>query len=283
MKQEIQHVSDTAMWIAAYRAQETERSDAVFKDPLAAKLAGPRGFAMVRTTPFTDSMAFAMVVRTSAIDRLVLSAIAKGVDTVINIGAGLDTRPYRMPLPPSLSWIEVDFQSTIDYKNQMLAEDRPVCKLQRIACDLSHDDERRSLFRKLGAETSNALIITEGVIGYLTNEQAKNLSEDLYAVPSFRYWIMDHTQGRLRKNRMTKKLRTKLVHAPLQFKEKYPLEFFGRQGWKVDENIFILDEADRFGRKPPLHFPFNLLMVLFPRKFRELGNKTYGYVMFGRP
>ena len=282
MEEDIQHVSDTAMWIAAYRAQETERADAVFKDPLAAKLAGPSGFAMVRTTPYTDSMAFAMVVRTSAIDRLVTSAIGKGVDTVINIGAGLDTRPYRMPLPSSLSWIEVDFQSTINYKNEKLVDDRPVCKLRRIGCDLSHDDERRSLFSKLGTETRNALIITEGVIGYLANEQAQKLSEDVYAVPTFQYWIMDYSQGRLRKNRMMKKLRKKLAHAPVQFSEKQPLGFFASQGWKVNEDILILDEADRIGRTPPLHFPLNVFMALFPRKARELGNKTYGYVMFGR-
>jgi methyltransferase (TIGR00027 family) len=237
---------------------------------------------MVRTTPYTDSMAFAMVVRTSAIDRLVLSAIAKGVDTVINIGAGLDTRPYRMSLVSSLSWIEVDFESTIEYKNEKLLHDRPVCKLRRVGCDLSHDAERRALLTKLGAETRNALIITEGVIGYLTNEEAQKLSEDFYAVPSFQYWIMDYSQGRLRKNRMMKKLRKKLAHAPVRFSEKDPLEFFARQGWKVDEDILILDEADRIGRTAPLHFPLNVLMALFPRKVRGLGNKTYGYVMFGR-
>lgn len=47
-------------------------------------------------------MAFAMTLRTVAIDRLVQMAIARGVDTVINLGAGLDTRPYRMELPPTL-------------------------------------------------------------------------------------------------------------------------------------------------------------------------------------
>jgi len=45
-----------------------------------------------------EAMAFAMVVRTCAIDRLILMAIEKGIDTVINLGAGLDTRPYRMQL-----------------------------------------------------------------------------------------------------------------------------------------------------------------------------------------
>src|SRR5262245_25284084 len=42
----VRHVSDTARWIAAVRAEETARPDALFKDPLAAKLAGDRGHAI---------------------------------------------------------------------------------------------------------------------------------------------------------------------------------------------------------------------------------------------
>ena len=112
----INNVADTALWIAGYRAQETERDDHLFLDPLAKKLAGSRGMGMVATTPHTQAMAFAMVIRTVAIDRLVLSAIDRGVDTVINLGAGLDTRPYRMKLPWTLKWIEVDFPDMINFK-----------------------------------------------------------------------------------------------------------------------------------------------------------------------
>lgn len=282
MSNEIHHVSDTAMWIAAYRAQESERPDAVFRDPLARKLAGDRGFRMVETTPNTSAMAFAMVARTTAIDSLVLRALEKGVDTVVNLGAGLDTRPYRLNLPAALRWIEVDFPSTIEYKNEMLRTDRPVCQLQRIASDLSDGSERKILFERLGSETNRALIITEGVVGYLSNTHAADLSADLHAQQSFSFWIMDYAQGKLRRNNYQKKLDKKLVEAPLQFDVEQPIEYFGHHGWRVEENIYILDEADRIGRKIPLRFPMTLAMTLFPRKLRELGNKTYGYVMFGR-
>jgi O-methyltransferase involved in polyketide biosynthesis len=36
----IENVSDTAFWIAHYRAVESARPDALFRDPLAALLAG---------------------------------------------------------------------------------------------------------------------------------------------------------------------------------------------------------------------------------------------------
>jgi methyltransferase (TIGR00027 family) len=278
----INNVSDTALWIAGYRAQETERSDAAFKDPFARKLAGEAGKQMVETTPHTEQMAFAMVTRTTAIDRLVHLAVLKGVDTVINLGAGLDTRPYRMELPKQLLWIEVDFPHVIEYKSKMLAVDKPVCQLERLATDLSQSNERRKILEALGARTKKALIITEGVVAYLTNQQASELSKDLYGILTFQYWIQDYNQGGFRNNKFTRDLKKKLARTPLQFSEKYPLPFFGRDGWKVEENIYILDEAERIGLKLPLKFPLTLFKTLFPKKIRELGNKTYGYVMFTR-
>ncbi len=40
---QIEDVSDTAFMVAIYRAIETKRADALFRDPLAAKLAGSHG------------------------------------------------------------------------------------------------------------------------------------------------------------------------------------------------------------------------------------------------
>ena len=40
---QIENISDTARWVAVYRAMETERPDAIFRDPFAARLAGDTG------------------------------------------------------------------------------------------------------------------------------------------------------------------------------------------------------------------------------------------------
>lgn len=278
----ISDVSDTALWIAAYRAQETERGDAAFKDTLARHLAGERGFDIAENIPHTKAMEFAMVVRTAAIDRLIETAIAEGIDTVINLGAGLDTRPYRMNLPVGLRWIEVDFPGTISYKNDKLKFEKPVCTLERIAVDLANESQREMLFYQLGKETTKALVITEGVIGYLTDRQAASLSRSLYATQAFQFWIQDYSQGKLRRNRQTKKINSKLTNAPWQFNEPDPIKFFGSHGWKVCKDLHILDEAERIGRTKPTRFPWNFLMKIFPRKIREVGNNTHGYVMFCR-
>jgi methyltransferase (TIGR00027 family) len=280
MKMLINDVTDTALWIAAYRAQETERTDAVFRDWLAARLAGARGYHMAATMPHTKAMAFAMVVRTAAIDRLVTAAISQGIDTVINLGAGLDTRPYRMNLPVSLRWIEVDFPATIQYKNEKLAGEGPVCRLERIAMDLANESQREMLFCQLGDETRSALVITEGLIPYLTNAEAALLSRNLHAIPSFKYWIQDYNQGRMGRNRQTQDISKKHEKTQRLFTEPDPVRFFGEHGWKVCEDLHILDEADRIGRRFPTMFPWRLLLSLLPRSLRQLGNNAYGYVMF---
>src|SRR3954464_2635980 len=105
----LHNVSDTALWVAHYRAEESERPDALFRDPYAQRLAGERGRriaqAMGATAKYTR---WTLVIRTVLIDRYIDAAIEAGVDTILNLGAGLDTRPYRMTLPASLQWIEVD-------------------------------------------------------------------------------------------------------------------------------------------------------------------------------
>jgi O-methyltransferase involved in polyketide biosynthesis len=201
---------------------------------------------------------------------------------VINLGAGFDTRPYRMQLPQQLKWVEVDFQHLIDHKNTRLADEKPVCNLERIAVDLSMRRERKELFARVGAETKNALVITEGVISYLTNAQAEELAKDIFATPSFKLWVMDFAQGRFRKNGQAKKLKKILINTPQQFTDADPINFFRALGWKVVEKIFILDEGDRIGRKIPGMFPWNVLSKVFPKTIRKLGNQTYGYVMFGK-
>jgi len=278
----IEHVSDTALWVAAYRADESARPDAVFKDPLVAKLVGDRGREIAAKMPLHGAMALAMVVRTTAIDRLVESALAQGVDTVINLGAGLDTRPYRMKLPKTLCWVEVDFPHMIAHKNQILAGDSPICELKRIAVDLSQDAERRALLARLGSETRKALVITEGVIPYLTNEQAAVLSRDLRAVPSFQFWIMDYKQGGMTSG-PTRVLSRKLKKSPFQFSVGDMLGYFTRDGWVIRENILMLDEADRIGRPlSGMALPWSWPLRLMPRGLRNYWNRMFGYVMFGR-
>src|SRR5450432_1729282 len=105
----IRDVSDTSFWIAHHRAVETRRPDALFRDSLAARLSGERGAKIATGMPAVRMTGWTVVMRTCLIDDYITCAVRNGVDIVLNIGAGLDTRPYRMALPASLEWIEADF------------------------------------------------------------------------------------------------------------------------------------------------------------------------------
>lgn len=187
----IDDISDTARWAAVYRARETERPDALFKDPLARKLAGERGEQIAASLQFTDRNTWSWVTRTVLYDRFIEDRIRTGTDMVINLAAGLDTRPYRMQLPSSLRWVEVDLPNILAYKEQMLAGHPPVCAVQRIAMDLSDVEARRGLFASLSARAKNALIVTEGFLIYISSEEVGGLARDLAGQQSFLHWIVD--------------------------------------------------------------------------------------------
>jgi O-methyltransferase involved in polyketide biosynthesis len=128
----VTHVTDTAFWVAHFRAKESQRAAPTFHDPLAALLCGYRGRQIARSIPRATMVEWGMVVRTSAIDRLIYVALQSGIETILNLGAGLDTRPYRMQLPASLRWIEMDFPNIIEFKNAKLFEHRPICEVERV-------------------------------------------------------------------------------------------------------------------------------------------------------
>src|SRR5580704_3087018 len=104
----VRGVSDTARWVAYFRARETERSDALFRDPYAERLAGERGFQIANTLPEGNKHEWAWVARTYLFDEFLFGEIQGGSDLVVNLAAGLDARPYRMQLPATLRWAEVD-------------------------------------------------------------------------------------------------------------------------------------------------------------------------------
>jgi methyltransferase (TIGR00027 family) len=278
----ITHVADTALWVASYRALESNRPDALFHDPLADSLVGERGRRIAAAMPYPKAMAWALAIRTVAIDELIHRAISLSIDTVVNLGAGLDTRPYRMDLPSTLRWIEVDFPEMISYKSAKLLGQRPVCHLEQISADLSDLPLRRSVFQRIGAETDRTLILTEGVIAYMSAEEAALLSRDLFAIPSFQYWIQDYYQGVTRRW-APRRMRRRLKESPFKFEEKDPLGFFQQQGWTIFENRFASQEARRLHRPFPFVFPWSLIMLLIPERIRRRWRSVSGYVMFQKP
>ncbi len=277
----IQNVSDTAIWVAYYRALESERPDALFFDPFAKKLVGERGRIIAKTLKETAKYTQSTIVlRTWIIDRYIEKLVAEGVDTVINLGAGLDTRPYRLDLPSSLKWVEVDYPHMIEYKEEMLRAEKPRTNLERIALDLTKRPERQKILARLSRESRRALILTEGVIPYLDEEQVASLADDLREHPAFAFWIAEYTAPTLyrffRHPRRMKEMR----NAPLKF---YPPDWFGffrTHGWEKSEVRFMWEELAKLNRAMPVPWWVHLLKLFMSKKVADQARRQFGYVVF---
>jgi methyltransferase (TIGR00027 family) len=279
----IQHVSDTAHWVACYRAMESGRPDALFRDDLAQLLTGTHGHDIANSIGRTSRYSlWSVVIRTIVIDEIIQKLVAEGVDTVINLGAGLDTRPYRLKLPKSLRWIEVDYSGIIEHKDHLLAHEKPGVALERIALDLSQIEERRALFAKLAVSSKNCLVLTEGVIPYLTEEQMASLAGDLHAEKSFRYWIAEYYTPEIYRYFKDRKRMRQMKNAPFRFFPADWLGLFRSHGWIATEFRYLSEEAVKKGRPMPLPWWARIVILLASKEKRIAAMKRMAYVVFSR-
>jgi methyltransferase (TIGR00027 family) len=280
----IEHVSDTARWVALYRAMESERPDALFRDPYARTLAGERGERILASMRKGRAWAWPMVVRTAVMDELILRAIARdGVGTVLNLAAGLDTRPYRLPLPPTLRWVEVDFPDVIAYKREQLAGERPTCALEQVGIDLTDVAGRRALFDRIGAAVRRVLIVSEGLLIYLTPDAVASLAADLAVPPSFRLWLIDLASPRLLK--MMEKSWGQAVaagNAPFLFAPSQGTRFFEPHGWREAEYRSMWEESLRLKRTMRGAWLWSFIGRLYPKSKREEFRRMSGIVLLER-
>ncbi len=271
----IRNISDTARWVAMYRAVETERTDPLFRDPFARRLAGTRGEEIAAVVRKRMKQSWPLVLRTYLFDSLIAEHLRQGGDMVLCLAAGLDARPYRMGLPQSLPWIEVDLPEILDYKESVLAGEKPRCALRRVRLDLSDRDARRALFAELGRQAKTALVVTEGLLIYLTPEQVASLADDLAEVPGFRRWAIDISSPGLRK-RLTRQVGSLLAEAkaPFHFSPEEGPGFFTPHGWTPTDVRSMLKWAGKKGRLKPF---FHLLSLLPDPKGR-LGEHPWAAV-----
>lgn len=247
----IRTISDTARWVAVFRARETERPDAVFRDVFARRLAGERGEQIAGSMPFAGKNSWPFVARTWLMDQLIANQVQQGADMVINLAAGLDARPYRMELPASLQWIEVDLPEIIAHKEEILRNEKPVCALERVRLDLSNVSLRRELFSALGCRAQRALVVAEGLLVYLTEEEVAGLAQDLAAPAAFQHWMIDLASPALLRM-LAKKMSTPLDQAgvPLKFAPQQGPDFFTRCGWKPQDVRSVVHAAAKLNRAP---------------------------------
>jgi methyltransferase (TIGR00027 family) len=262
---EVGNLPETALLTAGWRAMETERPDAMFHDPLAARLAGERGLRIARTLP---DGAWVVAMRTPMIDGFLSSAIASGIDTVLDLAAGLDARPYRMNLPPSLRWVEVDLPIVLDRKIDLLRDETAACRVERFGLDLTDREARRELIDTIDAGSSRSIAVTEGFIGYLSTDDVGSLAEDLRRLRSCELLVTECFSARLlRAYRRHQPLRS----APVLFDPDDWEAFFWEHGWRVGEIRYLGEESRRVHRPVPLTVGDKLLRLVSSAPLRDMG------------
>lgn len=274
----VRGVSDTARWVAYFRALETRRPDALFRDRYAERLAGAHGFQIANTLPDGNKHEWAWVARTYLFDQFFSRAIYDGAQLVVNLAAGLDARPYRMDLPATLQWVEVDLPEIIAYKEEILADEEPCCRLERVSLNLSDVMARRELFTKLDARAKKIVVASEGLLIYFTAEEVASLAKDLASGKHFESWIIDlASPGQLRLMQRTTGKQLSEVGAAFKFGPVEGANFFAPFGWVQKEVRGILKTAAQLNRAPVE------LLSLLPEPKGNPGNYPWtGVCQLGR-
>jgi methyltransferase (TIGR00027 family) len=274
----IDNVSDTARWVAEYRAMETDRPDAIFRDPYARKLAGARGAEIVDAIPRGRSFAWPMIVRTAVLDEMIMERVRSGCDLVLNLAAGLDARPWRMDLPASLRWVDVDLPGILGHKIETMKSEKPRCVYESVVLDLADEAKRRAFFSQAGANSSQVLVISEGLLIYLEPEAVGSLARDLRAQKSFKWWLIDIASPRLLKFSQ-RSWGKSMQRAPFKFAPAEDTKFFEPYGWRERTYRSIGDEARRLNREMRGMWFFRFLMNFYPRRIREQMKRFSGCVL----
>lgn len=187
-------VGTTAVMVAAARAVETERPDALIRDPYAKLLvtnAGADVLWQLMLDPDTvakveaidgDSAASLQhmrsyqAVRTHFFDTYFNDAVADGIRQVVILASGLDSRAYRLDWPAGTTVYEIDQPKVLEYKSTTLADNgvKPAAERREVPVDLRQDWLKA--LRATGFDPSaRTAWLAEGLLMYLPAEAQDKL------------------------------------------------------------------------------------------------------------
>lgn len=173
-------VSNTALLTAAARAAESARPDALFRDPHAEALAGEAGSRLLAEVGIETAVP-SIAIRTRFYDDEIERALARGIRQVVLLGAGLDTRAYRLDLPSEVRWIEVDLGPVLAYKRHVLSHARPRVALRDVAFDACDGAMWGALERAHLSRHERTLWLLEGLLCFLERSDIEALFRDMSA------------------------------------------------------------------------------------------------------
>ncbi|HTL90212.1 MAG TPA: SAM-dependent methyltransferase [Leptolyngbya sp.] len=285
----MKNLSATAHLVAMYRALESDRPNALFQDLFARRLAGGEGALMVEVLGNKQQETSAMAIRTCVIDEMITHLVRSNrVNTVLNLAAGLDTRPYRLDLPASLRWIEVDLPDILKHKEQNLKNEQPVCSIERVKLDLIDVGLRKALFTQINASANQVLVITEGLLSYLTEGQVASLAADLRQQSNFHWWLFELASPMVLKQAQKSDRQQRFDQyfangkATFLFAPDAGAEFFRPYGWKLTQFRSIWQEACRLKRQTDLVRFAGFPIRCFAKQYWQAITERSGFVLLER-
>jgi methyltransferase (TIGR00027 family) len=269
-------VSATALWTAAVRARETTRADRLFDDPYADALAGPDGHALMHhMSPggFVDSPV--LPIRTRFFDDALRRLVGDGgYGQVVLLAAGMDSRAYRLNLPPRLRWIEVDQPDLLAVKADRLAAlgAEPVCDRRTAGADLAGDWP--ATLRAAGLSREPTVWMAEGLLSYLDAAQVATFLGTIsgLATPNCRLLIDIVGKSLLNAPRLAPMLHELAKYGtPWRFGTDDPAGLLAAQGWRA-EIIRYGEEAASYGRWP--YPPVDADDMRWPHAYLAVAQRT---------
>jgi methyltransferase (TIGR00027 family) len=150
----------------------------------------------------------AILCRTRFIDDAVANALAAGMNAVVILGAGLDSRPYRLPGIAEKLVFEVDLPTVQAYKKQCLARRFGMLPkhVQFAPSDFNADQLETTLERAGLASQERAVFVWEGVTQYLQPEAVDAVLRAIASRPKeselvFTYVLEEAITGRFHAGR----------------------------------------------------------------------------------
>lgn len=168
----------TALWLAGARVLEARRPRPLVTDTFAEHLLGAEGLKAALDLERAHPAPRAIIRRVRLMDELVTRYVKdRRIEVVIMAGTGLDARPYRLDLPPSLAWIDMDYPVVTDWKNERLRDVPPRCVLERIGTDLMRPGALAAAIgdRCMGKRT---LVLIENLLQYFSTRDTQLFFRD---------------------------------------------------------------------------------------------------------
>jgi len=270
-------VGNTALWIAAVRARETRRKDALINDPFAEKLAGEEGIKIMeyyeRTMNYKSFMMDFFAIRFRFFDDFVIQKLLEQnreeLDKqVIIVAAGLDSRAFRLQFPKKTTVFEIDRDEVLKWKDEKLIEvNAKITCATRIcvATDLSNPNWLTELEAAGFKREIPSVWVVEGLLGYLGESIATQLLSAISNASAPGTWISCNMQNSLTGRAMKKTYQSlKAQGNEIIFGTDFPEEFLKKSGWKSPVVHSIGDSDLSYGKWAirilgvPRWFPFHV-------------------------